>query len=170
MNALAQLEAIGYDVSLEGGKIRLHYRWETDPDPAIVVPLLERVKSHKAEAISLLRRKQEADGRFKAALHEIQQAYIPGLLRHIEKDHPDLCEQIREAEDALEIAWAEVLGGKTTLLDAFEGALERWNSLHLQAIHEHRRQSCSECPTHKRKACSRFWEERIKEVTKKNPK
>jgi len=152
MNALARLEAIGYDVSLKDDQIHLHYRKETDPDPTVVEPLLKIVESHKDEAIGLIRRKEEADDRFKQALHEIKGAYIPGLLPHIERKHPDLWKSIKEAEDRLEVVWGKILNGEP-IVQSFQNAVDAWKQLHLQAIHEHRRRSCGECPVEMRARC-----------------
>ena len=51
---LSELSAIGYEISLKGEKIQLHYQKEGRP-PEAVVPLLDELKKHKAEVVNMLR-------------------------------------------------------------------------------------------------------------------
>ena len=51
---LFELSAIGYEISLKGEKIHLHYQKEGRP-PEAVKPLLDELKKHKAEVVNMLR-------------------------------------------------------------------------------------------------------------------
>jgi hypothetical protein len=153
------LESIGYQATLEGDEIRLRYQREDVPDPTLVRPLLEAVKSHKSEAVGFLRAKEEADRLFKAALNEVKRAWIPGLLGHIRRKHPDLWATIRDTEARLEEVWAMVRVGGPHLQE-FQNVLTEWKTRYMEAINEHRPHTCEECAPDRWKACLGFWEER----------
>jgi hypothetical protein len=54
MQILRELEAMGYDITLDGNNVRLTWRGQGKPDPATVKPLLEELKRRKEEAIRWL--------------------------------------------------------------------------------------------------------------------
>jgi hypothetical protein len=98
---------------------------------------------------------------FKNALKEIQEAYVPGLLEHLARKHPDQKTEIDVAEDDLERAWAETRQGPAGL-DRFTAALRRWRDFFLSACYEHRVRTCQDCEPGKRKACDESWAERYR--------
>jgi len=58
MQAITQLQSMGYDIELTPGeRIRLSWKKEDKvPDPAVVSPLLEDLKAHRDQAVDHLRR------------------------------------------------------------------------------------------------------------------
>ncbi len=69
MELLAQLRENGYRVSLHGTDILLSYAGESEPDPAIINPLLQKLKARKAEALAFLRLEAET----RKALAQLEQ-------------------------------------------------------------------------------------------------
>ncbi len=55
MDAIIQLQTLGYRVNLEGDKIRLIWQGESGPNPEQVTPLLEEVRARKQEALRYIR-------------------------------------------------------------------------------------------------------------------
>lgn len=89
------LATAGYRVTLEGGKIRLHYERQADPDPALVVPLIKKLQANKATAVAYLQQRAplpaasaEADtsGHFKTLCQAIHQAVSWSALEAILDD------------------------------------------------------------------------------------
>ena len=58
MNAVHELQAIGYAVTVKDDKVRFSWKGQGQPDPKVVRPLLEDVRNHKPEAIRYLRGEQ----------------------------------------------------------------------------------------------------------------
>lgn len=65
---------------------------------------------------------------FKQAAEEINKKYISGTISYARENHPDLWQQIIEAEDRSSDAW---LAG---VEEGFQKALEEWRTLILQGI------------------------------------
>ena len=61
MNALIQLQAMGYGISLKGDKIKLVWKREDDPDPDKARPLIEEVKANKKEAFQYLQKQGRSE-------------------------------------------------------------------------------------------------------------
>jgi hypothetical protein len=53
--AVINLSRMGYAFEVADGKLRYRYEGPDEPDPHLVVPLLEVVKAHKDEALFFLR-------------------------------------------------------------------------------------------------------------------
>jgi hypothetical protein len=56
MQALAKLREVGYSVTLDNDTLRLQWIGQGQPDAAIVRPLLNELRNHKAEALQYLQR------------------------------------------------------------------------------------------------------------------
>lgn len=69
MELLAQLRENGYQVSLHGTDILLSYAGESEPNPAIINPLLKELKVRKDEALDFLRFEEET----RKALAQLEQ-------------------------------------------------------------------------------------------------
>jgi len=54
MQAVRELERLGFRFTIAGEKLRYQYAGEGQPDPAKVRPLLEELKANKQEAIAYL--------------------------------------------------------------------------------------------------------------------
>lgn len=89
---------------------------------------------------------------FKDALDELKAGWIPDLLTHIQRKHPDQWTRIRAAEDALETTWQGALRETATVAD-FGEAVSVWKDAYMDMIHEHRKQDCRDCPPDKQAAC-----------------
>jgi hypothetical protein len=53
--AINKLERMGYRFKVEGKSIQYEFKGDNHPDPAIVWPLLEELKSHKADLLHWFR-------------------------------------------------------------------------------------------------------------------
>ena len=51
---LSELREAGYEVSAEGGEVRLRWQREEPPPRALVLPLLEEAKRRKPEILAAL--------------------------------------------------------------------------------------------------------------------
>lgn len=65
MNAILQIEALGYNVNIEGDQIRLRWNGQGNPDPQLVVPLLKEIRAHKIQALQYLKRQDLLNPIFK---------------------------------------------------------------------------------------------------------
>ncbi len=59
MEALRELEKMGYFFQLKGEQVRFKHIGESKPDPAVVRPLLEELKARKSEAIRYLQAREK---------------------------------------------------------------------------------------------------------------
>ena len=81
---------------------------------------------------------------FKRALGEIREHYIPGLMEHIAKEHPDTQKRMDTAEETLETTWVKTREGFRTLGE-FNEVVTVWKDIILSACHEHRTQRFTTC-------------------------
>jgi len=137
MNTIEALEKTGYKIQTDGQEIKLSYQGPGDPDPSKVGPLIEDLKRHKRQALTILR-ERDTSRIFRDALHELSAVWVPGLLEHTRRHHSDTWELIQGAEESLERAWGLTLGGKMTMND-FEEAVTIWRDAYRLTIEEHRR-------------------------------
>ncbi len=131
---IAQMESLGYSLTLDNEKIKYIYGGEVSPDPAQIRLILENLKIHKGEVVEHLRKQAYFEAMFKQALEEINRQYEEGTIRHVREKHPALWKQIIETENRLSHLW---LTGKT---EDFKKSLEEWRNLNLQAIEIFREQ------------------------------
>ncbi len=66
-------------------------------------------------------------------MHEINDQYIEGTIKFIEKNYPDLDRQIDEVDKQINEIWKECNQGEAVIED-FKGALDSYENLYLKAI------------------------------------
>ncbi len=138
---LDSLKSLGYDVEIKENNIRLSYKGEGKPDKNSVLPLLEELKIKKNEAIKELQKGEELkpiseeilDDLYMQTMHKINDQYLKGTIRFIEKNYPDLDRQIDEVDKQINEIWKSCLQGRASLND-FEEALNTYQNLYLEAI------------------------------------
>ncbi len=141
MIVLDNLKSLGYDVEIKENNIRLSYKGEGKPDKNRVLPLLEELKAKKGEAIKELQKggglksapEEMLDDLYMQTMHKINDRYLKGTIRFIEKNYPDLDMQIDEVDKQINEIWKSCLQGKASLND-FEEALALYKSLYMQGI------------------------------------
>ncbi len=141
MIVLDNLKSLGYDVEIKENNIRLSYKGEGRPDKNRVLPLLEELKANKNEAIKELQKGEELkpiseeilDDLYMQAIHKINDQYLEGTIRFIEKNYPDLDRQIDEVDKQIKKIWESCLQDKVDLND-FKEALALYKSLYMQGI------------------------------------
>ncbi len=141
MMVLDNLKSLGYDVEIKENNIRLSYKGEGRPDKNRVLPLLEELKANKNEAIKELRKGEELkpiseeilDDLYMQTMHKINDQYLEGTIRFIEKNYPDLDRQIDEVDKQINEIWKSCLQDEASLND-FKEALNTYQNLYLEAI------------------------------------
>jgi hypothetical protein len=128
MDALAELDSLGYVLSVDGEKIRYAYQGGGNPNPAQIIPLFEAIKAHKAGVVEHLKKHTGFERMFKQALEEINSKYISGAIPYMRGTHPHLWRRLVEMEDKLSEAW---LAG---IADEFKRNLDEWININLKAI------------------------------------
>ncbi len=73
------------------------------------------------------------DDLYMQAMHDINNSYLEGTIKFIEKDHPDLDRQIDEVDRKIKGIWQLCIEGKSSLKD-FINALDSYKNLYLQSI------------------------------------
>ncbi len=66
-------------------------------------------------------------------MHKINDQYLEGTIKFIEKNYPDLDRQIDEVDKQINEIWKECNQGKAVIED-FKGALDSYENLYLKAI------------------------------------
>ncbi len=139
MKTLDNLKSLGYDVEVKEDNIKLLYRGEGKPDKEKVVPLLEELKSNKSEAIKELQKGEEPvsdeilSDLYMQAMNKINDQYVEGTIKFIEKNYPELDKQIDEVDKQINEIWESCLKGEQSL-DDFRNELDSYKSLYLQGI------------------------------------
>ncbi len=139
MIILDNLKSLGYDVEVKEDNIKLSYRGEGKPDKEKVVPLLEELKSNKSEAIKELQKGEEPvsdetlQDIYLEVMNRINDSYISGTIKFVEKNHPDLDRQIDEVDRKIKRIWKSCLKGKKSI-DCFQSALDSYKRLYTQGI------------------------------------
>ncbi len=139
MMVLDNLKSLGYDVEVKEDNIKLSYRGEGKPDKEKLVPLIEELKANKGEAIKELQKGEEPvsdeilDNLYRQTMHEINDQYIEGTIRFIEKNYPELDAKIDEVDKQINVIWESCLHGKVDLND-FKAELASYKSLYMQGI------------------------------------
>lgn len=141
MIVLDRLKAIGYDMEIREGNIRLSYKGEGKPDKEKVVPLIEELKANKSEAIKELQKGGELkpipdktlQDIYLEVMNKINDSYISGTIKFVEETHPDLDRQIDEVDKQINEIWKSCLKGEQRLND-FRNALDTYKKLYLKGI------------------------------------
>ena len=70
---------------------------------------------------------------FKGAMIDLEERYLPGALKFIREEFPDLAQEIQEVEDRINQLWliTQKEGGD---LGQFQEAVDQWKTLHLRGI------------------------------------
>jgi len=129
---IERIEAAGGMVTLKDGQI--HCRL-----PEACAPLLEDLRMHRAEAITLLQGRADMVSddayaeRLQAALDSIcQPSYPPGLIVWLSDNRPDLYHMlITTIPDTLDKLWSS--NGR---IEDFEASLATWRETHAEAVRE----------------------------------
>ncbi len=141
MMVLDSLKSLGYDVEIKENNIRLSYKGEGRPDKNRVLPLLEELKANKDRAIKELQKggglkpapEEILDDLYMQTMHKINDQYLKGTIRFIEKNYPYLDRQIDKVDKQINEIWKSCLQGETGLND-FEEALNTYQNLYLEGI------------------------------------
>jgi hypothetical protein len=128
MDALAELDSLGYVLSLDGEKVRYAYQGGGNPNAAQIIPLFETIKARKALVVEHLKRLADFEAMFNQALAEINCQYESGTIPYIRENYPALWQRIIENEARLNDLW---LAGET---GPFKLAVEEWKNLSFQTI------------------------------------
>jgi hypothetical protein len=102
--ALHELRRLGYSVFPKDGRIGYKFQGKRAPDPARLPPLFGTLISNKAEITEYLE-KQDFEGIYRSALHDIDQQYLPGTIAYARRFLPGLWEEILEAEKRISEIW-----------------------------------------------------------------
>ena len=76
MQAIRELEASGYEVSVDGDEIVCRKRLGATPDPFKVRPLFQELKNRKPEALSYLKKQFVFDRHLQDAIERLNKAGI----------------------------------------------------------------------------------------------
>lgn len=140
---LSELATIGYEISLEGDQVKFRYMKSDDP-PESVRPLIDELRTCKAEVVSILKRKRIPPAKTrviwrnphpqgtlearKESLRQCMTATWETAREDAMQKQPEgyeLTKPVLEAEDKVTETYHRVLSGNA-LLDDFRMAVERW--------------------------------------------
>jgi hypothetical protein len=139
MIVVDRLKAIGYDMEIREGNIRLSYRGEGKPDKDKVVPLIEELKANKGEAIKELQKGKELipdetlSDIYLKTMNEINDQYLEGTIKYIQDHHKELDTKIDEVDKQINEIWKSCLKGEKSIED-FNAALALYKNLYLEGI------------------------------------
>jgi hypothetical protein len=131
MNAVEELRQSGFDIWLEGDKVRYKQRTK-NPDQIKVSAILAKLKTHREEVVeylldTLLTKKYEA------RLNDISSRYCRGGLDWLKKNGPEHYSIIENAWDELNETWNRCIDGQAKVSD-FEQVLDNWHKAQLTGI------------------------------------
>ncbi len=95
--------------------------------------LRERRQSKTSEIVLRPVQNETLEDLFLKTMNEINNSYIEGTVKFIEKNYPDLDRQIDEVDKQINEIWKSCLQGETSLND-FEEALNTYQNLYLEGI------------------------------------
>ncbi len=141
MMVLDSLKSLGYDVEIKENNIRLSYKGEGRPDKNRVLPLLEELKANKERAIKELQKGEELkpiseeilDDLYMQTMHKINNQYLEGTIKFIEKNYPELDAKIDDVDVRINEIWQLCIEGKLNLED-FRNELNLYKEIYLEAI------------------------------------
>jgi hypothetical protein len=137
---LLALKSIGYDLEVEGERLRFRYTLEGEP-PVDARGLLVEAKELRHEIIEYLRaHPQENLLSFDLAktliikvITDINRGYIPGVIEHTRAFHPDLDRRITDAQGKIDVVCRSILEGRATSWD-LRAPVSAWKELELEAL------------------------------------
>lgn len=115
---------MGYNVALEGDKIKLRFTGEDDP-PKEASAMIQAIKENKAIVIEYLQNTCRMDEIFKQAVGEISGAFMVNAINFTQKMFSETYKKGIAAEDKINRLWDE---GKD--IKAFSEAVKEWQELH----------------------------------------
>jgi hypothetical protein len=112
---ITELGNKGFNLFLSGGGIGYRYTGEGQPDPGMVVPILEELRRHKEEVRRLLNPILESRHLFETTVDDLARTCPDDLPSYLREHHPELWGAILDTQEVINDCWIELHGGKDVL-------------------------------------------------------
>jgi len=137
---LLALKSIGYDLEVEGERLRFRYNLDGEP-PVDARGLLVEAKELRHVIIEYLRAHPQpsllsfdlANTLINKIITDINKGYIPGVIEHTRAFHPGLERQISDAQGKIDVVCRSILEGRATVWD-LKAPVSAWKELELEAL------------------------------------
>ena len=137
---LLALKSIGYDLEVEGERLRFRYSLDGEP-PVDARRLLVEAKELRHVIIEYLRAHPQASllsfdlakTLINKIITDINKGYIPGVIEHTRAFHSDLNRQISDAQGKIDVVCRSILDGCATVWD-LKAPVANWKALELKAL------------------------------------
>ncbi len=113
MMMIDSLKSLGYDITVKEGNVKLSYMGAGEPDKDKASPLIEELRVRKVEVIKELQKRDLVPisddtlaDLFLTLVQELQDIYGEGAITH---------PKIDEAEEMVNVAWAQCVQGAVSL-------------------------------------------------------
>jgi hypothetical protein len=131
MNALAELERLGYECRLCGGDIGFTWRGGEKPPTDRVLGLIRSLKESKGEAVRYLRERAAQADEFYSLICEsveiISSTYVAGGIEWVKVAAPEWWAEIQKLEDEIDGLCKD--GKREMLVDALDRLVELWRRI-----------------------------------------
>ena len=127
---ITELDKLGYDLYLDGGRIRYKCLALIEPPKDKVLPLLEVIKRNKGAVIEYLKPKNTS-----IPYEVLRDLYLAAFNRTGWTQGLMARPEVTQAEDRLNQIWLDCMEGRATL-DDFKAILKRWEGIISDAIRQ----------------------------------